>query len=422
MSTQGITAPPTAGANLPTVGTGAPQTTALPPTPGQVTTAPSPTGLINSAATSAPQTNATGQPTQPGQGAQPNPQPVSATPAPATSYTPQAFTVNPATQTVAGQLSNIIASGSPLMEQATANANMQMNQRGLINSSQAITAGQSAVIAAATPIATADAATYNAAMTNTVQAVNTAAGANAGTATQQAIAAIQANTSLSNQQQQDATTKLVAAIQSNTSLSNQQQQDLTNVAIQASQVNLQTYLGQLSANTTLTSQQIATQASAAIAAANNVSAQAIAGIQANTSLTVEQQQTASAQIIAAMNNTNAQTVQQLQNQGNLDAIQANGVINEQITNLTDANKTLLQTSSGAATLYNQALTNMANTIGNPNLAPANVATSLNDQVAQLNSALNALSAIGNTPGIDESLDFSTPAGVTNANTQPKVAA
>ena len=103
-------------------------------------------------------------------------------------------------------------------------------------------------------------------------------------------------------------------------------------------------------------------------------------------------------------------------QGNLDAIQANGVINEQITNLTDANKTLLQTSSGAATIYNQALTNMANTIGNPNLSAANQATSLNDQVQQLNSALNALSAIGNTPGIDESLDFTVPSGTSTGPT------
>lgn len=62
----------------------------------------------------------------------------------------------PAT-TVAGGVEKIIAQDSPLMQQAAARANAKMNERGLLNSSQAISAGQSAVLDAATPIAAADA-------------------------------------------------------------------------------------------------------------------------------------------------------------------------------------------------------------------------------------------------------------------------
>ncbi len=51
-----------------------------------------------------------------------------ATNANTTTYNPNAYQVTPE-QTVAGQIKNIIASGSPLMEQAEANAKNLMNQR-----------------------------------------------------------------------------------------------------------------------------------------------------------------------------------------------------------------------------------------------------------------------------------------------------
>jgi hypothetical protein len=66
-------------------------------------------------------------------------------------------------QTVQGQVNDIIAADSPLMQQARAQSLAQMNRRGLINSSMAVGAGQEAVIKNATPIATSDAATYAAA-------------------------------------------------------------------------------------------------------------------------------------------------------------------------------------------------------------------------------------------------------------------
>jgi len=63
----------------------------------------------------------------------------------------------PADKTVSGGIESLISKSSPLMQQAEARAAQKMNERGLLNSSQAITAGQAAVIDAATPIATADA-------------------------------------------------------------------------------------------------------------------------------------------------------------------------------------------------------------------------------------------------------------------------
>jgi hypothetical protein len=84
-----------------------------------------------------------------------------------------------APQTVQGQIDGIIAKNSPPMQQAQTNALDQMNQRGLLNSSMAIGAGQQAVYNAALPIAQADAATYaksagfNADAANTVGISNT---------------------------------------------------------------------------------------------------------------------------------------------------------------------------------------------------------------------------------------------------------
>lgn len=63
-------------------------------------------------------------------------------------------------ETVRSQLQQIIADDSPLMQQARARAMQASNARGLLNSSMAATAGESALYDAAMPIATQDAATY----------------------------------------------------------------------------------------------------------------------------------------------------------------------------------------------------------------------------------------------------------------------
>jgi len=125
--------------------------------------------------------------------------------------TPAATQWTPDTkQTVQGQVNDIIAQDSPLMQKAETRAKQQMNARGLINSSMAVGAGQSALYDAALPIAQQDASTHanaaqvnaNAANTMTLanqDATNRASefGANATNALQQQTNTIKQQTALS---------------------------------------------------------------------------------------------------------------------------------------------------------------------------------------------------------------------------------
>lgn len=72
---------------------------------------------------------------------------------------PSAWNVTP-DQTVQGQVKSIIDNNSPLMQQAETRSLQKSNDRGLINSSIAVGAGQSALYDAAMPMAASDAATY----------------------------------------------------------------------------------------------------------------------------------------------------------------------------------------------------------------------------------------------------------------------
>lgn len=322
----------------------------------------------------------------------------------ANGYTATPYTVAPEA-TVASQLKGIIDSGSPLMQQAEANARAQVNQRGLVNSSIGITAGQSAVLGAALPIAQADAATYDRAATNTANAQNTEKQFQAGAETQtgqfnagQFNAALSSAATASNAvatlSQQIQGSKDVTKIQTDTSSAIAGLQAATNLSVQDKVSATSTLIAGIQANTSMTNQD-----------KQDLTSKVIAGIQSDTSLSIEQQQTASAQIIAGMNNANAQAVQQIQNAGNLANIQANGVVNEAITKLTNDNKSLLQTSQGAATIYNQALTNIANIINNPNLNEQQKAAAMNDGVQQLNDALTTLTTIAGIPDVQSTLVF-----------------
>ena len=379
---------------------------------------PPPVGLINStpgAVTTTPGTTPAGAPGPGSPVTSYNPATATAAAAGTSGYVPAPYTVAP-NATVASNLQSIIASGSPLMQQAEANARNQMNARGLINSTLGVTAGQSAVIGAATPIATADAATYDRAATNTTNAQNTEAASTAAatnTAAQQAAAAqtqteqfnagqfnaamstaATASNAVAALSQQIQGSKDVTTIQTNASAAIASLQAATNLSIQDKTSATSTLIAGIQANTSLSNQD-----------KQDLTSRAIAGIQSDTSLSVEQQQTASAQAIASMNNASALAVQQTQNAGNLANIQANGVVNTAITKLTDDNKTLLQTSQGAATIYNQGLTNIANIINNPNLSEAQKATAMNDGVQQLNDALATLTTIASLPDAQSTLVF-----------------
>lgn len=69
--------------------------------------------------------------------------------------------VDPGKETVAGQMKGLIQENSPYMQMARSSADQQMNDRGLRNSSLAVTASDAAAYQAAMPIATADASVYD---------------------------------------------------------------------------------------------------------------------------------------------------------------------------------------------------------------------------------------------------------------------
>lgn len=99
-------------------------------------------------------------------------------------------------------LKNIVQDDSPLMQQASRIATQKANERGLVNSSMAVGAAQDAVIGQAMPIAQADAATYDRAMTNTANQQNAASQFTATAANNVALANQAAtNEALKSQQQ-----------------------------------------------------------------------------------------------------------------------------------------------------------------------------------------------------------------------------
>lgn len=79
----------------------------------------------------------------------------------AATYTAGQRTVDAGNETVAGQMQGLIQENAPLMQMARTSANQQMNSRGLLNSSMAVTASDQAAYQAALPIAQADASVYD---------------------------------------------------------------------------------------------------------------------------------------------------------------------------------------------------------------------------------------------------------------------
>jgi hypothetical protein len=70
------------------------------------------------------------------------------------------WAVDPAKQTTGGQLGEILKTDNPLMQTAATQAKQAANDKGLINSTMAVQAGQQAMINSATPIAQSNAGTY----------------------------------------------------------------------------------------------------------------------------------------------------------------------------------------------------------------------------------------------------------------------
>ncbi len=135
-------------------------------------------------------------------------------------------------QTVQGQAYDVIDKDSPLMQQARARALQQMNERGLVNSSFAVQAGQDAVMDRALQIATPDAATYaNSAQFN-ANANNTSSMFNAGQSNQYDLASRE----LAQKQSQFDTTTAQKDTQFNQTMSQADRQFADNLKLQYKQL------------------------------------------------------------------------------------------------------------------------------------------------------------------------------------------
>ncbi|WP_394780587.1 DUF4214 domain-containing protein [Undibacterium sp.] len=69
--------------------------------------------------------------------------------------------INPDTDTVQGQINNLLKNGNPVLDRAAALSDQKSNERGLVFSTMGAQAGQTAVLDAALQIATPDASAYN---------------------------------------------------------------------------------------------------------------------------------------------------------------------------------------------------------------------------------------------------------------------
>ena len=122
-----------------------------------------------------------------------------------------------------------------------------------------------------------------------------------------------------------------------------------------------------------------------------------------------------------MSNLNALAVNAQTNAAALANIAANGVVNTQIQQLSDDNKTLLQTSSAAQAIYAQSLTNMSAAITNQNFSTSQITAALNDNVTMLKDALASIQGIAGNTQVTSNLDFSEP-GAAPAAAAPAAAA
>ena len=155
--------------------------------------------------------------------------------------------------TVQGQLSGILKTGSPLLDRAETKAAQAANSRGLLNSTMAITAGQSALYDAALPIAQQDASTFaDAGKTNAQQRTQVGlANASAANSSAQQAAGFQQQSNLQTQdlaaqaaqQQRELASRYdLASLDANSRMALQQADAANQQKLQAANAALQTGL------------------------------------------------------------------------------------------------------------------------------------------------------------------------------------
>lgn len=264
-------------------------------------------------------------------------------------------------QTVQNQLTGIIDANSPLMQQARTGALQQMNQRGLINSSMAVGAGQEAVIRQALPIAQQDAQTFARSGEFNANAANQMAQFNTG----QTNTASQFGAAASNQ-----------AALANQAAQNTAAQFTSSAANQASLANV-------------SAQNQAAQFTAG--AANQASQQYAQALNATVNKMLDQS------MQYALANADSQTKIELQN---IDA-----QTRKDLAATEAAYKNQMQASASANEIFQQVSKNISDLMANPDLETAAKQAAVDSQKAYLQNALGILSATSGIPGLKNLLTF-----------------
>ncbi len=266
----------------------------------------------------------------------------------ATGYDPAKWTVDKP-QTVAGQVEDIIAKGGPLQQQAEARSNMRMNSRGLLNSSLAIGAGQSALYDAALPIAQADAQTNAQSANFNANATNTASQFTAQANNQQSLV----NQEATNRASEFGATAANAANAANQEAINRQRET------------------EAAAGNTLQQQSNTITAQARLAdaeAANKVLAQNLDN-----------------QFKVNISNADAASKAQLQLMAD--------TTKKDLAAIESTYKQMISSNEQAGALYGKVMQNITDIVNNPDIAAEDKATAIENQKALLKTGMEVVSAV-----------------------------
>ena len=252
-------------------------------------------------------------------------------------------------QTVTGQVKDIVSAGGPLMKQAEARSNMKMNSRGLLNSSLAIGAGQSALYDAALPMAQADAQTNATAANFNANAANTASAFTADATNKQSLV------------NQDATNRAAEFQAGATNQANATNQEATNRAAEFA----------ATAGNRLTEQSntINAQANQANADATNKAALSKLDVDFKT----------------AISNADAASKAQLQSMSDQTKTD--------LAAIESTYKQMISSNEQAGALYGKVMQNITDIVNNPDILAADKATAITNQKTMLKTGMEVVSAV-----------------------------
>ena len=334
------------------------------------------------------------------------------------------------TKTAGGLLAQYLDPNSPLMVQARTQALQQANASGLLNSSLAASAGESAMIDKATPLATSDSNLYgNAELQNSSLGTNVnVQNAQATNASLAQAKGAQTNVSITNA---GLGTDVSKANSSLTAQNNQFNAQADNVAsLTAAQLTNQTNIANLQASANLQLQQIQSNTQLSIADRQIQSSQTIAQLQAttqtalgklssDTTLSVADKNNATSTVIAAADSANRlqiANIQTLMQEKIATADQANKITltdmqttaNKDLAYI-DANyKTLIQSSASLSSAYSSTLATIAQGLASGTLTADQYNNTMNNfkVMANVIGSINGIKLADGTSIVDL-LKFST---------------